>query len=89
MMMDFVVEHEFILPDDSQLFYYHKEALNLAKSIAGHIEIPWQIKLQPPPGDYNFSFEYASAVEEFINQALLDPNWKGDGLGFDRVSHHG
>jgi len=46
---------------------------------------PWNVTNNPPPSPYPRNAEHVAAVTAFIDQALADQEWRGNGLEFDRL----
>lgn len=84
-MIEVLVPNQLQLPNDVKLICYSADDLQIVQQVLIALNCPWQSELLPPPGQYNRNADYALAVSEFINRALGDPDWRGDGLEFDRV----
>jgi hypothetical protein len=84
-MIEVLVPGNLALPDEVKVVTYSQEDADLAKSVLETIGAPWTVVLEPAPGPYPRSKVHAQSVGTFINQALGDLNWRGNGLEFDRL----
>lgn len=57
----------------------------IAQNVLNQLEADWPVQLHVPPNDYERDDGYGTNVDEFVTLALSDPNWRGNGLEFDRV----
>jgi hypothetical protein len=58
---------------------------SIAENALNEIGVEWEVELHAAPSTYARSPAYADKVCDFIQAALSDPNWRGNGLEFDRV----
>lgn len=84
-MIELLIHDDLALPEDTCIQVYSPEDQVLAAAALSAAEQPWNLELVSPPGAYPRSTGYAQAVDEFVQQALNDPTWLGNGLEFDRV----
>lgn len=84
-MIEVLVPYEYHLPDDTCVACYHQDDFNAAVTIKQKLGFPWEVSLRNAPGPYNRKKEYVDDVTAFIESALQDETWRGDGLEFDRV----
>ncbi len=84
-MIEVLVKGQLHLPDQTQIQCYSLDDFQLAERILGVCESPWAVALVKPPGPYSRKIVHVANVERFVGKALSDPNWKGNGLEFDRV----
>lgn len=84
-MIEVLVSGELHLSDETKVICYDQADLLIARTVLKKIHTPWEVSLENPPGPYNRQAQYAANVQTFINQSLVDPEWKGNGLEFDRV----
>jgi hypothetical protein len=84
-MIEVLVPVELPLPDDVKIGCFAPEDAEIAEHILRATDTPWEVALLDPPGPYNRKERYATEVSQFVDHALNDPNWRGDGLEFDRV----
>ncbi|MCK9530812.1 MAG: hypothetical protein M0R77_09665 [Gammaproteobacteria bacterium] len=84
-MIEVLVHGDFFLPSDTTVICYAEEDAKIARLVLSECGVPWGCACEPPPGPYRRNRSYVSKVEEFIETALMDPAWRGNGLEFDRV----
>jgi hypothetical protein len=84
-MIEVLLSNDFDIPDGARIFCYCQEDYKLAVDVISALGVPWELILAEPPDAYNRRAEYGEAVSEFIEHAMADPSWRGDGLEFDRV----
>jgi len=84
-MIEVLVLDFICLPDDTQLVSYAPEDETLARKVLDRLMVPWEVVLSKPPGPYPRNAKYAQQVAQFVDRALSDPTWLGNGLEFDRV----
>ena len=84
-MIEVLIHGDLTLPGDSCLLCYSELDVDFAQNILTQIGSSWKIELKDPPSPYPDDIQYHSAVGDFIDAALIDPNWRGNGLEFDRV----
>ena len=84
-MIEVFVHGDFELPTATEVICYSDADLALAKRVLTKVGVPWTIKLADASVPYPRSAKHAQSVEAFIEQALGDPAWRGNGLEFDRL----
>lgn len=84
-MIEVLMHHDLPLPNDTRVQVYSHEDEMIANAVMSDIKTPWTLELVDPPGPYPRSPEYSQAVDEFIEKALDDHAWLGNGLEFDKV----
>lgn len=84
-MIEVLVHRQILLPKNTEITCYSLDDLRIAQRILGALGSPWQAHFGVPPGVYNRNPRHVHAVEEFVELAIDDPSWRGDGLEFDRV----
>lgn len=84
-MIEVLVDWALPLPDDTSVVCYHGSDLELVEEIKNQVGFPWNTTLQEPNGEYNRKQKYVGKVESFVNSALADSAWRGNGLEFDNV----
>jgi hypothetical protein len=84
-MIELLMHHDLALSDDTRIQVYSEEDEALAKNVLASAQLCWNVELVDPPGAYPRSPAHAQAIDEFIQKALDDPNWRGNGLEFDKV----
>ena len=84
-MIEVLMHHDLCLPQETQIQVYSLADQEVAKTVLQAVEVPWAIELVDAPGPYQRSKVYADAVDEFIEKALSDASWLGNGLEYDKV----
>lgn len=84
-MMEVLMYDEVTLPTETKVIVYSRADVTIAEKVLGVLDVQWSIVLTDAPGEYHRRQDYAAAVSDFIDKALADPDWRGDGLEFDRV----
>ena len=84
-MIEVLIHGDLILPDETVVHCYANADASIARRVLTETQRPWIIDLSAPPSNYPRSNMYANAVDDFIRTALANPDWRGNGLEFDRV----
>jgi hypothetical protein len=84
-MIEVLLSSDFDVPEDALVVCYAPQDAKIATEVIGLLGTPWEVQLAPPPTHYNRNRDYVAKVESFIQQAMKDPAWRGNGLEFDRV----
>ena len=84
-MIEVLIHGDLKLPDDTSVVCYSEDDAKIARTILEEIQCPWKVEVSEPPGDYPRSDIHSKSVEAFIAQAMADPQWRGNGLEFDRL----
>lgn len=84
-MMEVLMYDELNLPTETRVVVYSRADVSIAERVLGVLNVPWSIVLTDAPGEYHRRQDYATAVLAFVERALADPYWRGDGLEFDRI----
>lgn len=84
-MIEVLVHGDLALPKGTEIKCFSDQDAETAKNILDHVGSAWGISTAKAPDQYPEHLEYRAATKQFIQSALSDPNWKGDGLEFDRV----
>jgi hypothetical protein len=84
-MIEVLINGDLPLPANTTIDVYRSVDQILVESILENLEIKWDVELKPPPSFYANNASYDASVKIFVEQALSDPDWRGDGLEFDRV----
>ncbi|GAB2179077.1 hypothetical protein DLREEDagr8_46350 [Dongia sp. agr-C8] len=84
-MIEVLIDGDLPLPNETRVQVYAPEDLQLAERVLATLARPWRVELADPPGPYPRSARYARSVVEFVDRALAEPEWRGNGLEFDRV----
>jgi hypothetical protein len=84
-MIEVLIPQRLNLPPQTTLTVFHEEDMRVAQNLIRATDVTWELRLCCPGRRYRRNAQYASAVQDFIDRALADPNWRGNGLEFDRV----
>lgn len=82
-MIEVLIHGDLILPNETVVHCYSAPDTAIARRVLREIGRPWKVEMARPPGLYPRSERHARTVDDFIAQALADPNWRGNGLEFD------
>jgi hypothetical protein len=84
-MIEVLVHGDFNLSDETTISCFSDEDAKIARQILNSLNSKWEVKVEEPPGPYPRDSAYVTAVTEFLKKAESDPNWRGNGLEFDRL----
>jgi hypothetical protein len=84
-MIEVLVRDRLPLPQNTTITCYSQGDQILAQRVLDALKVPWQLEISAPPGKYKRASQYVTLVQTFINRALLDANWRGNGIEFDKV----
>lgn len=84
-MLEVLIREHFPLPDTTVIHCFSEWDLALMSGVLDQIDSNIEVVQQPPAGAYPEHERYRSQVTEFVENALADPDWKGNGLDFDRL----
>lgn len=84
-MIEVLVPDTLPLPEATLISCYSQDDEDLALKVLHTLQRPWDVVPTKSPTPYNRNEVYATQVLGFIDKALKDPTWLGDGLEFDRV----
>jgi len=82
-MIEVLVAGELALPDHTRIVCYSEADAATARRVLAHLGRPWAVTTTAPPGPYRPDAGRIMAVQRFIDRALDEPDWRGDGLAFD------
>jgi hypothetical protein len=84
-MIEVLIHGDLALPEDTAVVCYSEDDTKIARTVLSQIQCPWKVEISEPPGHYPRSATHGKSVDDFISQAIADPNWRGNGLEFDRL----
>jgi hypothetical protein len=84
-MIEVLIHGDLNLPDDTTVTCYSEQDAKIACAVLSQLQCPWNVEISVPPGDYPRSEAHSKSVDDFIAQALANPEWRGNGLEFDRL----
>lgn len=83
-MIEVLVHGDLTLPDTTEIVCYSDNDIKLANCVLESAESPWRIQAADSATEYPRNAEHARSVEDYLEQAMRDPEWRGNGLEFDR-----
>jgi len=87
-MVEIIVYADLLLPNETMVVCYSSDDALLARKILNQTGCSWGIKLEET-FRYPRNDVYISSVVSFVERALAEPDWLGNGLEFDRVFPEG
>lgn len=84
-MIEVLVHGDVPLPSDTSVLTYSERDRDAARLILGQLSVAWTVSLAPQSDRYDPNPDYVKKVDEFVQKALDDPSWRGNGLEFDKV----
>ena len=84
-MIEVLIHGDLALPDDAEIICFSDADSKIAQEVLSKLGALWNVTAVEAPGPYPRKNEHVEAVRTFINQSLADPNWRGNGLEFDRL----
>lgn len=84
-MIEVLIHGDLLLPTTTRIICYSHEDAAMVQNILAQMDRPWNVKVTVPPTRYQRSQVHIRSVAEFIEQAVADPAWRGNGLEFDRL----
>jgi len=84
-MIEVLICGDLPLPDTTEVRCFSEPDLLLVKKVLRASGAAWKHEEISPPENYPRNASYAKSVEQFIDEALENPSWRGNGLEFDRV----
>ena len=84
-MIEVLVPFRADLPENTRLTVFRSTDRQIVEATLAAVGVPWEVQLAPPEHHYVADATYERKCNTFINRALNDPEWRGDGLEFDNV----
>ena len=84
-MIEVLTYDDLVLPAETKVVVFSQADAVIAKKVLETLNVSWSVVLTEPPGEYHRRQDYVASVSDFISEALADPDWRGNGLEFDRV----
>lgn len=78
------VQERLPLPSSTTITCFSAHDEKLARRIAAATDMPWEVE-KAASQTYNSATGHVSAVVQFVDRALSDCVWKGNGIDFDRL----
>ncbi|MEP4961568.1 MAG: hypothetical protein ABJU19_20025 [Roseobacter sp.] len=84
-MFEVLFPSEVFLPASLCVSTFNKKDHDAATEILERLNVNWTVSQEAPSGDYPTGTGYFEERQQFIETALNDENWTGNGLDFDRL----
>lgn len=85
-MIEVLVRGKLNLPDKTSVVCFSKQDTEIVSNALAKLNCRWTVQNSSPLEPYPRDDGYVALVADFIERALLDPSWRGNGLEFDRLS---
>jgi|GEM_PF-2353322 len=83
-MIEVLVPDRLQLPAETTVVCFSEQDQNIAQHALTATQCGWECVLDNSMG-YIPNLQHSQAVRTFLDRALAEPDWRGDGLEFDRV----
>jgi len=83
-MIEVLVPRKLELPTNTRLIFFSPTDRELADELLQPLKLGWQCQLAKDT-TYNAETRCMAKVRLFLDHAIADPQWRGDGLDFDNV----
>lgn len=84
-MIEVLVPFRADLPESTRLTVFRSTDRQIVEATLAALGVPWEVQLALPEHHYIADATYERKCNAFINRALDDLEWRGDGLEFDNV----
>jgi hypothetical protein len=84
-VIEVLVHGDLELPETTEIICYSDADAELAEDTLMKAGAPWAVNVSDPPAPYLWNNEHVRSVKSYLDQALRDPAWRGNGLEFDRL----
>lgn len=84
-VIEVLIHGNLALPDDIDIACFAEADAQIARAVLSNVGTRWRVLSVPPPGPYPRRGSHVREVTRFIEQALGEPDWRGNGLEFDRL----
>jgi hypothetical protein len=82
--IEVLVMGKLLLPNDTELVFFKTADYEAAKSVLKPMNLRWRLRFAEDLS-YTPNGRYVLRVKRYLDRAAAEPNWQGDGLGFDCV----
>jgi hypothetical protein len=83
-MIEVLIPDELRLPNETELIFFSESDIELARDLLREMNVAWRVGVAAGY-TYTAASFYRTKVEQFLERARQRPEWKGDGLDFDRL----
>jgi hypothetical protein len=84
-MIEVLIPDRLPLPDETVIACYCEQDRSIAQTVLARLGNSWELVVEAPAGRYARNDGYVAAVLQFVERAMADRDWRGDGLEFDRL----
>lgn len=84
-MIEVLVEDRLPIQGNIRIEAYSRNDNDIVCEVLSALQVDWQAGLTAPQTPYERNQKYGADVKAFIAKALAEPDWRGNGLEFDRV----
>lgn len=84
-MIEVLLHSDLPLDKNVQIVCFGDHDAGIAAHILDTLGVPWLVRTRTPSEYYRDNKLHRTAVKRFIQSALADPLWRGNGLDFDNV----
>lgn len=84
-MIEIPVVGDIELPPATKIICFNNDDVALVSRVLSDTNAGWIVELRSSPGPYSANLAYRKSVSDYIQTALGNKAWKGNGLEFDRV----
>ena len=84
-MIEILVHGDLALPNTTKVLCFSAADIEIANGVLASVGSPWPLQAADIPGAYPRNAEHARCIEDYLEQAMNDPEWRGNGLEFDRL----
>ena len=84
-MIEVLVPDRLVLPDETVVVCFSSQDGDVARSILSRLRSPWAVIVEDAPVEYSPKADYMAAVTTYLERAVENDRWRGNGLEFDRV----
>lgn len=83
-MIEVIIHEDLILPSETVITCFSIDDYRRVSTMVRMFDAKWEVVSENYSG-YVSNEQYEIAIDEYLAIAIGDPNWKGNGLEFDRV----
>jgi len=83
--LEVLIKDQLKLANDTIIEYFSERDFNLIQSIVHSHNVPFHVKKKIPHFEYPKNDNHINEVKNYLEKLSDNPNWKGDGLDFDKL----
>jgi len=84
-MIEVLVHGNLPISDATEVICFSQIDQAIAQNVLTQLGVGWLVNVTAPPSPYPRSRGYGEAVRAYVEAALADASWRGNGLEYDRV----